>query len=183
MNVFIIKIVLTLLVVAAFSLPMFYPSLGSGFLEEIEVFGVGGTLGILSVFLLLVYFYCKDLQKILELVTPENRASTPKSVWLMFLIPYNFIEDFFIVNNISKSIRCEAKINPALSQLRHFGFYSGIGWCAAQIFSLAPGYIGKTASLFAIVLWVVHWRFIRNTNHLLESANNSMQPTDNASAD
>jgi len=173
MGLFAVKIVLTLLVVAAFLLPIFHPSLSSGFLEEMEVLGVGWALGVLAIFLVFVFFYCKDLQKTLELIVPENRTAAPRSVWLMFLIPYNFIEDFFIVHNVSTSIRAESKTNPALNQLRYFGFISGIGWCTAQIFSLAPGYVGKTASLLAIIFWIVHWRFIRSINSCLNTTSNT----------
>lgn len=169
MKLLVLKIVLTLLVVVAFALPFFYPSLGSGFLEELEILGVGGAIFVLGIFLVFVFFYCKDLQKTLELIEPEHRAASPKSVWFMFLIPYNFIEDFFIVKNIAVSIRNEAKNNLAINDLKYFGLYSGIGWCTAQIFSLAPGYLGKTASLIAIVLWIIHWKFIRKTNKRLSS--------------
>lgn len=170
MNILVLKLALTLLVVVAFALPFFYPSLGSGFLEELEILGVGGALLTLTIFLVFVFFYCKDLQKTLEMIEPEHRVASPKSVWFMFLIPYNFVEDFFIVRNIAVSIKNEAKNNLALKELRYFGLYSGIGWCTAQILSLAPSYLGKTASIIAIVLWVIHWKFIRKTNKRLGSA-------------
>lgn len=179
--ILIVKLVLTLLVAAAFSVSFFYPSLNSGFLEELEILGMGGAIGVLSAFLLFVYFYCKDLQKTLELISPHNRVSTPRSVWLMFLIPYNFIEDFFIIINISKSIKLESKSNILLSQLKYFGLYSGIGWCTAQIISLAPGYTGKTAGLVAIILWVIHWHFIRNVISSLKAAKKSNQQAEGSS--
>lgn len=169
MKLFIFKLAMTLLVVIAFALPIFYPSLGSGFLEEIEILGIWGALFVFSVFLVFVFFYCKDLQKTLELITPKHRAAPPKSVWFMFLIPYNFIEDFFIVNNVAKSIENEAENNAALKDLKFFGLYSGIGWCTAQLVSMAPGYLGKTASLVALILWAIHWKFIRSTNNRLSS--------------
>lgn len=183
MQLLMVKIVFTVLIVIAFLLPFFYPSLGSGFFAEMEMLGLGGALGVLFVFLVLVYIYCKDLEKTLTLVAEENRAAPPKSVWLMFLIPYNFVEDFFIVHNISASIEREASVNAALSPVRIVGFYSGLGWCTAQILSLAPGYIGKTSSLLAIVLWVVHWRFIRTVNLHLNPAKNSILSTSNASTE
>ncbi len=170
MKVFTIKIILTLLVVIALLLPFFHPSPNSGLLEELKILGIHGVLVVLGFFFVFVYFYCKDLQKILESITPKNRVATPKSVWLMFLIPYNFVEDFFIVYNVSRSLKNEATFNPALNKLKYFGMYSGIGWCLSQVFSLAPGYIGKVSSVFAIILWVIHWRFIRHTTNLLKTA-------------
>ena len=170
MKLLLVKLALTLLVVIAFSLPFFYPSLGSGFLEELELLGVGGALVLFSGFLVLVYFYCKDLQKILTLIAPANRAATPRSVWLMFLIPYNFVEDFFIVYHVSQSIERESGSNPALGELKSFGLYSGVGWCVAQIVTLAPGELGRMASVVAIGLWVVHWRFVRRVIDSLSAA-------------
>ena len=163
-----IKILLTLLLVAVFSASLFYPELGSGFLAEFELLGVYPAMAVLSIFLLLVFFYCRDLHITLSRVAPQHRAAAPQSVWWMFAIPYNFIEDFFIVYHVGVSLKREAKINAALANLRYFGFYSGIGWCAAQILSLAPGDLGRAASLVAIALWIVHWRFIRRVNRCLQ---------------
>lgn len=103
----------------------------------------------------------------LKRIRPEARAAHPRSVWLMFLIPYNFVEDFFIVHHVARSLRAEAEVNPALADLRSFGAASGLGWCAAQIVSLMPNRVGEIAGLVALVLWVVHWRFITRANHLL----------------
>jgi len=173
-----LKMCLTCLVVLAFSLPFIYPQYGSGFLEELEMLGVGGAVALFAVFLVFVYFYCRDLSRTLALVSPERRAAAPGSVWLMFLIPYNFVEDFFIVHNVARSIEREAAANPQLNDLRGNGLFSGIGWCVAQIVSLAPGMIGKTASLIAIILWAVHWRFVRQVNTRLASAPGRERPTD-----
>ena len=162
-----LKLFLTLLISIALLLPFIDPSMGSGFLREMQTLGPIGSIIVLAVFLVFVFFYCKDLQKTLELITPQNQLAKPKSVWLMFLIPYNFIEDFFIVYNIAASLKNEAKTNTSLANSKDFGLYTGIGWCVAQIVSLAPGELGQLASLLAIILWIVHWRFIRSTIAIL----------------
>jgi hypothetical protein len=87
----------------------------------------------------------------------------------MFLLPYNFIEDFFIVANVSGSLKAEAAASPALPRFRSFGMISGIGWCAAQIISLVPNQLGSIAGIVAIVLWAWHWAFIRRANAALEA--------------
>lgn len=171
MKLLVFKLFLTGLVSVALLTPFFYPSLGSGILAELAWFGLPGSIVIALVFLFLVFLYCRDLSTTLDLIAPQNRCAAPASVWFMFLIPYNFVEDFFIIHNVAKSIATESKVNAALRDMRYVGYYTGIGWCSAQIVSLAPGMIGKTASLFAIVLWIAHWRFIRKTNHLLQGAN------------
>lgn len=132
-----------------------------GILGEFQHFGpVVGAIAVVA-FLLLVACYARDLQRSLERVSPGARRAAPASVWLMFLLPYNFIEDFFIVANVARSLKDEAKSNPALAGFKSFGLVSGLGWCAAQIVSLLPNLIGSTAGMIAVVLWGWHWAFVR----------------------
>ena len=88
----------------------------------------------------------------------------------MFLIPYNFVEDFFIISNVASSLRREAQHNIALNSFKSFGTLSGLGWCAAQIVSLLPHEIGSVAGVLTFFLWVIHWRFIRRVNAVLALA-------------
>jgi len=141
-----------------------------GILAEIQHFGAAGaTLAIVG-FLLLVFFYARDLKRSLALVSPGARKAAPSSVWLMFLLPYNFIEDFFIVANVARSLQAEAQSNAALARFRSFGLTSGIGWCAAQIVSLLPTLTGSIAGLVALVFWAWHWTFVKRANRVLESS-------------
>ena len=163
-----LKVALTLLLVSCIALSILNGS-GSGVLREVEQLGLVGSLLVLAVFFILVAFYCRDLQNILRLIESQNRAAAPKSVWLMFLIPYNFIEDFFIVVNVSKSIRLQSKTTLELQAIPSYGLYSGLGWCIAQIVAFAPNILGQVASLIAIVLWVVHWRLMLKIKTVLET--------------
>jgi hypothetical protein len=47
---------------------------------------------------------------------------------------------------------------------------SGLGWCAAQIFSLLPNEIGSVAGVVALPLWIIHWRLIRRANAAMAEA-------------
>jgi hypothetical protein len=132
-----------------------------------------GPLGISALviaFLLAVGIYCRTLQRCLLLVAAPNRASHPSSVWIMFLIPYNFIEDFFIVKKLASSLRREASANPQLNEMTRSGSWCGNGWCAAQILSLVPGPFGEAATVAAVVLWASHWFFIARVNRVLARA-------------
>lgn len=162
-----LKIALTLPVTYVLVFPLLNPTLHGGVLREVEMLGVGGAMALVLVFLTGVFFYCRDLQRTLVLVRPQARAASPRSVWLMFLIPYNFIEDFFIIINVAKSLREEARHNIALRSLKSFGEVSGLGWCAAQIVSLLPSQVGSIGALVALILWSIHWRFIRRVNTIL----------------
>ncbi len=165
-----LKLLLTVPVACGLVYPFVYPGEGRGVLDEVMMFGPAGALLVAMGFLSLVFLYAKDLVHTLQLVRPEARMTKPQSVWLMFLIPFNFVEDFFIIHNVSCSLRAEAEVNAALQRFRSFGLWSGLGWCAAQIVSLLPNTIGAAAGMLAMVLWVWHWVFIRRVIGSLRSS-------------
>ena len=178
-----VKIVLTLPVTYALAYPFLNPSVAGGVFKEVEMLGLLGSVVLAAAFLAIVFLYCRDLYRSLSLVRPSAREASPRSVWLMFLIPYNFVEDFFIIANVASSLRREAQHNVALHPFKRFGMVSGLGWCTAQIVSLLPNAIGSIAGVLALLLWIIHWRFIRRVNAVLTEAaraiqaNHSFQPT------
>ncbi len=165
-----VKIALTVPVTYALAYPFLNPSGVGGVFKEIETLGVFGSVVLVIAFLLMVFLYCRDLYRALLLVRPSARRASPRSVWLMFLIPYNFIEDFFIIANVANSLRQEAQHNLALRAFKSFGMVSGLGWCTMQIVSLLPNTIGSIASVLALPIWILHWRFVRRVNATLTEA-------------
>ena len=85
----------------------------------------------------------------------------------MFAIPFNFVEDFFIVINVANSIDEEKKTNIKLKNVSDFGMISGIGWSIAQVLSFIPNYVGQIAGLLGMVLVIYHWTQIAKINKLL----------------
>lgn len=163
----ILKILLTLPIAYGFVYPFISDSQPSGILKEIEMLGIYPAIASAVLFLVLVFCYAKDLVRCLNLISPKSRAAKANSVWWMFALPYNFIEDFFIIYNVSKSIQAEAAHNEKLADVKSFGLVSGLGWCLAQVISLIPNEIGSVAGLIAIVIWIKHWLFIRKINNQL----------------
>jgi hypothetical protein len=161
-----IKIALTAPVVALLLYP-FITASEAGVLREVRLLGPLWSLVVVAVFFSLVALYCRELQRSLEMVRPAFRLAAPRSVWLMFLIPYNFVEDFFIIANVTRSLRREASEQPGLAGFGDYGMRYGIGWCTAQILSLIPHEIGSLASVIALVLWVIHWRLVCRINNTL----------------
>ncbi|WP_230951172.1 hypothetical protein [Burkholderia anthina] len=129
--------------------------------------GTIGSIVVIAVFLALVHAYASDLRTTLKSVSRGSRVAEPNSVWLMFLLPYNFIEDLFIISNAVKSLEAASRINPTLSGLRSFGRISGIGGCLAQVLSLIPNVMGSIAGGVKVFLWVWHCVFVRRANKML----------------
>lgn len=170
-----VKIILSIPIGIGLVYPFIQADAAGGILNEIRFLGFYGSILFIALFLLLVLFYIFDLIKTLKLVSPSARKAQPNSVWLMFLLPYNFIEDFFIVANVARSLEAEAAINPALASFKSFGMVSGLGWCVAQIISLIPHSLGSLAGLMAMGLWGWHWAFIRRVNKVLIVSNSQVQ--------
>lgn len=168
--IILLKIALTIPVSYGLAYPFLHPTTSGGIFKEIELLGVLGSVVLTTIFLALIFLYCRDLQRSLSLVRISARKANPRSVWLMFLLPYNFIEDFFIMANVAKSLQQEAQQNLALQPFKSFGMMSGVGWCTAQIISLLPNEIGSLAGIIALPLWIVHWRLIHQINSALSQA-------------
>lgn len=168
MNSF-IKIILTALLVLVAVNPYFQDGQIPGGLSELQVLGPILSILLVLCFFLAIAFYCRALQKTLELIQPKNRTRKPKSVWFMYLIPFNFIEDFFIVIDISNSLQNEQKSNAKLDGFGDFGLVLGIGWSVAQLFSMIPNMAGQISGFVGIFLWIIHWLLIARINKVLNA--------------
>lgn len=167
MKLLLLKLLLTLGVVTIVAFPFYFPAMGQSILWELQLVGVVPALFIVLGFLSLVFLYCRDLSQTLAAIAPAERTATPQSVWWMFAIPYNFVEDFFIIYHVSASLKNHYKHHPKQNLPTTTGLALGMGWCVAQIISLFPGLLGFIGGLIAIVLWIIHWRFIRSVNRRL----------------
>jgi len=163
MRLLALKLVLTAGVCALIGWSIARPD--QGFLAEVRMLGPWGSSLMAAGFLSAVAAYARDLQRLLEVVPEQFRTATPRSVWLMFLVPYNFVEDFWIIGNIANSLR-----NHAVAKAGSFGLISGLGWCTLQIVSLVPHELGSLAGLLAVPLWLWHWVFVRKARVALLAA-------------
>jgi hypothetical protein len=163
----IIKIALSIIILIYAIYPYITKTNYPDTFEYVFSLGIIGSASITITFFTAIGFYCMDLQRCLELIAPKNRKTNPKSIWYMFLIPYNFIEDFFIIIDISNSLELEAKENKKLQNYKNFGMVTGIGWCIAQVLCFIPNITGQAASILGLVLWIIHWRFIIKINKQL----------------
>ena len=147
-------VILTIPVVALLTQPLWAPQWGAGVLGEFAAAGpLGGTVAV-AVFLGLVALYVRSLQHLLLAVPVAHRARTPRSVWLMFAIPFNFVEDFQIVTDVAASVRTDGRTSAVVVSV---WTWLGHAWCVLQIVSLLPGVLGLAGGAAAIVAWAVHW--------------------------
>ena len=104
-----------------------------GILREVRALGPLGAGITVAIFLALVAAYARDLHLLMRAIPHGARTASPASVWWMFLIPYNFTEDFFIIATVTTSLERAESSDPALRGAfgRH-GRWSGYGWCALQ---------------------------------------------------
>lgn len=152
------RLLANLAVIGLLAQPLWAPSWGAGILGEVFAVGMPGALVVIAVFFGLIALYCLALQRTLTLL----RAPNPRSVWLMFAIPFNFVEDFYIVRNVS----------TALADRMPSGFVRlwtviGFGWCGFQILSLFPGPLGLIGGAVAIPMWIAHWLMTAHANRRL----------------
>ncbi|MCA6364161.1 MAG: hypothetical protein IM638_14080 [Bacteroidetes bacterium] len=166
MNV-LIRLALTALLMAWAVWPYFESTTSQSALGGVLAIDIGWTVFIVTAFFGMVACYCLTLQKCLSRIKPENRKAGPASVWYMFALPFNFVEDFFIVIHLAHSLEEEKKSNAALRNVNDFGLVSGIGWCVAQLLSFIPNVVGQVAGLAGMVLVVYHWMSIVKINKLL----------------
>lgn len=162
-----LKLALTALLMAYLNDVLRQPEQRKILLAEFGVLGDSGTISLIVIFFGAVALYARTLQRCLNLIQPQHRAAPPQSVWNMFLLPINFIEDFFIIRDVSASIQAEKRNNPSLNSLPHTGAALGYGWCILQILCFIPHVVGKIAALLALILWGMHWAFVARVNRQL----------------
>jgi len=151
MNV-IIRVLGTAAVTGLLTYPLWAPQWGAGLLGEVAAVPWPGNLVIVLVFLGLVALYCATLERLMR----AAGAARPASVWWMFAIPANFVEDFYIIGRVASAIA--DRVQPAV--LRRW-LILGYGWCGFQILSLFPGWLGLLGGVIAIPLWLAHWMLAR----------------------
>lgn len=130
-----------------------------GVLAETRALGPW-AVPVVVAFFALVILYCRDLERVLAAIPAAAQVATPRSVWWMLVLPLNFVEDFFIVHNISRSLDNAGRGHLAARA-------SGFSWCAFQIVSLLPGRLGEFASVVAVPFRIHHWWAMRRAIRIL----------------
>jgi hypothetical protein len=163
----IIKIILVPIAGFLFFKPLISADLNAGIIFSFQSHGLFLFASAIILFYILIGFYSLSLYNCLKKVSKSSLTVAPESVWKMFIIPLNFIEDFFIIRNVSRAIKSEKLVNPKLVSISSSGSFSGYLWCTMQLFSLIPNNYGEIGGLLALPFWFYHWHLILKVNKLL----------------
>lgn len=122
---------------------------------------LGGALVLLVVvfivIIILYVFYLKNLQDLLNEVSPGNRQVPSANVWLMFIPLFNIVYRFILYPKISESLRLEFEERGAPKDgdyLKGLGLTLGI---IGVVNAIPIDALKTITSLGILVIWIVYW--------------------------
>jgi len=122
----------------------------------------------LSVWLIPAIFYLISVQAALKAVSPKNRSLDPALVWLYLIPVFNLVWQFFIVVNVSGSLKREYAQRQAQA-VGDCGYGLGIAMCIVSLCAIIPIF-WFFMWLVALVLWVIYWVKIVELKNGLQTA-------------
>lgn len=112
-------------------------------------------------------FYLISMQKTLGCCREENQVMKPGLVWLMIIPLFGMIWQFFVVIQISDSLKKEfASLGEDLGD-ENPGKGIGLAYCITGVASNIP-YIGIIPGIASLVCWIMHWVKIVDYRHRIE---------------
>lgn len=136
--------------------------LGAGFL--------GGTLFVVTlvsvgVVLIPFIFWLVSMQKALRRCSPESRKMSPGLVWLMLIPAFNYVWIYFVVIQVSNSVKAEFEKRGIKQTPPSLGL--GVTLCIF-VSSIVIPFVGWFVSVpVAIILGIVYWVQVASRSKLL----------------
>jgi hypothetical protein len=147
-------------------------------------------IALLLAFVIPAILFFLSQQKILQVISPENREMSPGSVWLQLIPIFGLVWQFIVVIRIARSISKELVTKMGESILDHSQeqikgtdesptYTIGIAYCILTTLGfiinystrLSTSYLRLFGSLFfltGMVCWITYWvRLIKTKNKLL----------------
>ena len=97
-----------------------------------------------------------NLHKTLEAVSPENRKMEPGLVWLALIPIFYWIWHFFIVTNISESLKNEFQSREIQLPEEKPAYNMCLAYSILSIAVIVP-FFGGLAGLAALVFMIIYW--------------------------
>jgi hypothetical protein len=151
---------------------------------------------ILAVYLLLMFFYVRTLDRTLSRCSAEARAIRPELLWLMLIPGFSLVWHFWVVLKVTESLHNEFLRRNITDVPRYPGRGTGLATCILSIclvaatialavlpatssragpfvsdenlaISMFVATLANYAGLAALVCWIVYWvKISRYTSHL-----------------
>ncbi|MFN7959484.1 MAG: hypothetical protein U0P46_14310 [Holophagaceae bacterium] len=109
-------------------------------------------------------FYILTMQKALNLAGPRHRKMEPGMVWLMLIPLFNLVWHFFVVKNVSESIKSWAAEQQ--QEVGDGGYTIGLVACIANCCSIIP-VVNMLAGPTALICFIIWWVKIAGFNKLM----------------
>lgn len=109
-------------------------------------------------------FYILTMQKALNLAGERHQKMQPGMVWLMLIPLFNLVWHFFVVKNVSESIKSWAAESGA--KVDDAGYTVGLIACIAQCCGIVPvvNILAGPVGLVCVIIW---WVKVAGFNKLM----------------
>jgi divalent metal cation (Fe/Co/Zn/Cd) transporter len=109
-------------------------------------------------------FYILTMQKALNLAGERHQKMNPGLVWLMLIPLFNLVWHFFVVKNVSESIKSWAAESGA--KVDDAGYTVGLIACIANACGLVPvvNVLAVPVGLVCVIIW---WVKVAGFNRLM----------------
>jgi len=144
---------------------------------------------LLLAFVILAILFLFAQQKIMQVISPENREMSPGSVWLQLIPVFGMVWQFIVVIRIARSVSKEmaSKIGGSIldnspvqiKETDEFPTYAiGIAYCILTTIGVIINYatahsssylplLGSLFCLTGMVCWIIYWvRLVKTKNKL-----------------
>ena len=122
------------------------------------------ALLLLAVGIAVAVFYILTMQKALTLAGERHQKMNPGLVWLMLIPLFNLVWHFFVVKNVSESIKSWAAENG--QSVDDAGYTIGLVACIANCCGVIP-FVNFLAGPVALVCVIIWWVKIAGFNKLM----------------
>jgi len=124
------------------------------------------ALLVLAVVIGIMIFYILTMQKALKLAGDQHRKMEPGMVWLLLIPLFNLVWHFFVVKNVSESVKSWATANG--KNVGDAGFNVGLVACIAHCCGVIP-IVNVIAGPVGIVCIIIWWVKVAGFNKLMSA--------------
>lgn len=120
----------------------------------------------------LILYYVFTLYKCMKLISEENRAIKPWTVWLLLIPFFGQLWTFFVVAKIAKSLQAEDRQRNLQMNKIFEGKIIGFSYGGFNLLSFAfPREQQETVLIIACMFWLAYWAILWQQTKILRTTN------------